>query len=63
MVLEACLEDEEDTDEIPVPPYGRHPLFDCQLWDNSACAEYATREVQEEEDWMEQDEWLYAVPE
>ena len=45
MVLEGHLEDEEDTDQIRVPPYRSHPLFDGEVWDDSACAEYATQEV------------------
>jgi len=63
MVIEGRLEDEENTDQIRVPPYGSHPLFDREVWDDSACAEYATQEVQEEEDWIDENEWLHAEPE
>ena len=63
MVLESRLEDGEDPDETPEPPDGRHPFFDRQVWSDSAGAEYATREMQEEEDWIDVDEWLQAEPE
>ena len=51
MVLESRPEDGEDPDETPEPPDGRHPFFDREVWDDSPGAEYATREMQEEEDW------------
>jgi len=64
MVLESRPEDGEDPDETPEPPDGRHPLFDSdEVWDNSAGAEYGTREMQEEEEWIDEDEWLQAEPE
>jgi hypothetical protein len=63
MVLESRPEDGEDPDETPEPPDGRHPFFDREVWDDSAGAEYATREMQEEEEWIDEDEWLQAEPE
>jgi len=63
MVLESRPEDGEDPDETPEPPDGRHPFFDRQVWDDLAGAEYATREMQEEEEWIDEDEWLQAEPE
>ena len=62
MVLESRPEDGEDPDETPEPPDGRHPFFDREVWDDSAGAEYATREMQEEEEWIDEDEWLQAEP-
>jgi hypothetical protein len=62
MVLESRPEDGEDPDETPEPPDGRHPFFDREVWDDSAGAEYATREMEEEE-WIDEDEWLQAEPE
>jgi len=63
MVLESRPENGEYPDETPEPPDGRLPFFDCKIWDDSAGAEYATREMQEEERWIEDDEWLKAEPE
>jgi len=62
-VLESRPEDGEDVDETLVPPNGRHPLVDRVVWDDSAGAEYATREMQEEEEWIDEDEWPQAEPE
>jgi len=56
-------EDGEDPDETPKPPDGRHPFFDREVCDDSAGAEYATGEMQEEEEWIDEDEWLQAEPE
>ena len=50
MVLESRPEDGDDPDETPQPPKGRHPFFDGAVWDDSAGAEYATWEMQEEEE-------------
>jgi len=58
MVLESRPEDGEDPDETPEPSDGRHPFFDREVWDDSAGAEYATWEMQEEEEWIDEDEWL-----
>jgi len=63
MVLESRPEDGEDPDETPEPHHGRNPFFDRQVWDDSAGAEYATREMQEEEECIDEDEWLQAEPE
>jgi len=63
MVLDLCPEDREDPDGTPEPPDGGHPFFDCEVWDDSAGAEYARREMQEEEEWIDEDEWLHAKPE
>jgi len=62
IVLESCPEDREDPDETPKPPNGRHQFFDREVWDDSAGAEDAMRELQEEE-WIDEDEWLQAEPE
>ena len=62
IVLDSCPEDGEDPDETPEPPNGRHPFFDREVWDDSAGAEYAMREMQEEEKWIAEDEWLQAEP-
>jgi len=59
MVRKSHPEDGEDPDENPEPPNGRHPFFDRQVWDDSAGAEYATQQMQEEE-WIDEDEWLQA---
>jgi len=59
-VLESRPEDGEDPDETPEPYHGRHPFFDRQVWDDSAGAEYAMREMQEEEECIDEDEWLQA---
>jgi len=56
MVLESGPEDGEDPDETPEPRDRRHPFFDREVWDDSAGAEYATREMQEEEEWIDEDE-------
>jgi len=63
MVLESRPEEGEDPDETPVPPDGRHPSFHRVVWDDSAGAEYATHKMQEEEEWIDKDEWLQAEPE
>jgi len=63
MVLESRPEDGEDPDETPEPPDGRYPFFDREVWDDSAGAEYGTREMQEEEEWIDEDEWLQAEQE
>jgi len=63
MVLKSRPEDGEDPDETPEPPDGRHPFFDREVWDDSAGAEYATWNIQEEEEWIDRDEWLQAEPE
>ena len=63
MVLESRPEDREEPDETPKPPNGRHPFFDHEVWNDSAGAEYATQEMQEEEEWIDDDEWLQAEPE
>jgi len=36
MVLKSRREDGEDVDETPVPPNGRYPFFDRDVWDESA---------------------------
>jgi len=63
MVLESRLEDGEDPDETPKASEGGHPFFDREVWDDSAGEEYARREMQEEEEWIDDDEWLQAEPE
>jgi len=63
MVLESRPEAGEDPDETHEPPNGRRPFFDHEVWDHSAGAEYPRREIQEEEEWIDEDEWLQAEPE
>jgi len=63
MVLESRPEDGQDPDETPEPPDRRHHLFDDEVWDDPAGAEYATLEMQEEEEWIDEDGWLQAEPE
>ena len=52
MVLESRPEDREDPNETPEPLDGRHPFLDRKVWDDSPGAEYATWEMQEEEEWI-----------
>jgi len=63
MVLESGPEDGDDLDETPEPPNGRYPFFDRDVWDEWAVAEDAAREMQEEEEWIDEDEWLQAEQE
>jgi len=63
MVLESHSEDGDDLDETPEPPNGRYPLFDRYIQDEWASAEDAAREMQEEEEWIDEDEWLQAKQE
>jgi len=58
LVLESRPEDGEDLDETPEPPSGRYPFFDRDVWDELAGAEDADREMQEEDDWIDEDESL-----
>jgi len=50
MVLESPPEDGEDGDETRERSKGRHPFFDREVWDDLGGAEYATQEMQEEEE-------------
>jgi len=63
MVLKSRPEDAEDPDKTPEPPKWRHPFFDREVWHDSAGAEYATWEMQEEEEWIDKNEWLQAEQE
>jgi len=63
LVLESHSEDGQDLDETAEPRNGRHPFFDLEVWDDLAGAEYATRDMQEEEQWIDKHEWLQAEPE
>jgi len=56
MVLESHPEDGVDPAETPNLPTGRHPVFACEVWDDPAGAEYAMRVMQEEEEWIDEDE-------
>jgi len=58
MVFESRPEDGDDLDETPEPPNGRYPFFHRDIWDEWAGAEDAAREMQEEEEWIDEDEWL-----
>ena len=60
MVLESHPEDGDDLDETPEPPNGRCAFFDRDIWDEWAGAEDAAREMQEEEAWIDEDEWRQA---
>ena len=42
---------------------GGNPFFARNVWDEWAGAEDATREMQEEEEWIDEDEWLQAEQE
>ena len=63
MVLESRPEDGDGPDETPEPHDGRHPFFDREVWVDSVGAEYGTPEMQEEEEWIDEDEWVQAEPE
>jgi len=63
MVLETRPEDGDDLDETPEPPNGRNPFFNRDVWDEWAGAEDAAWEMQEEEEWIDEDEWLQAEQE
>jgi len=60
LVLESRPEDGEHPDQTPEPPDGTLPFFDGKVWNDSAGAEYVTREMQKEEEWIDEDEWLQA---
>ena len=62
MVIESRPEDGDDLDETPEPPNGRYPFFDRDVLDEWAGAEDMAREMQEEEEWIDEDEWLQAEP-
>jgi hypothetical protein len=62
LVIESRPEDGDDLDETPEPPNGRYPFFDRDVWDEWAGAEDVAREMQEEEEWIDEDEWLQAEP-
>jgi len=61
LVLEPRPEDGDDLDETPEPPNGRYPFFDRDVSDEWAGVEDAPQEMQEEE-WIDEDEWLQADP-
>ena len=63
MVLESQPEDREDLDETPNPASGRYPFFNNAIWEESADAEPAARAMEEEEEWIDEDEWLQAKAE
>ena len=63
MVLESRPEDGDDIDETPEPPNGRYHFFDRDVWDEWTGAEGAAREMQQEEESINEDEWLQAEPE
>jgi len=56
MVIKSRPEDGEDLDETPDSPNGRYQFFDRAIWEESAGAEDAAREMQEEEEWFDEDE-------
>jgi len=62
MVLKSRREDGEDLDETPEPPKGRYPLFDRDVWDESAGGEDSVREKRDEES-VDNEEWLEAESE
>ena len=61
LVLESRREDVDDLDETGEPPNGRYPFCDHDVWDEWAGVEDAPQEMQEEE-WIDEDEWLQADP-
>jgi len=63
MVIEARPEDSEDLHETPSPSNARYPFFDRAIWEESAGAEDAARAREEEEEWIDEDEWLQAEAE
>jgi len=58
MVLESRPEDGDNLDATPEPPNGRSSLFDCHVTEELAGAEDTAQEMQEEEDWIDENEWL-----
>ena len=63
MVLESRPEDGEDQDETPKPASGRYPFFDRAIWEESAGAEPTARAMEDEEEWIDENEWLQAEAE
>jgi len=63
MVLESRPEDGDDLEGTPEPANGRHPFFDRDVWDEWAGAEDTAREMQEEEEWIDEEEWQQAEQE
>ena len=63
MVIESRRQDGEDLDETPEPPNGRYPVFDRAIWGESAGGADAARVIEEEEGWLDEDEWLQAEAE
>ena len=63
MVLKSRPEDGEYLDETPEPASGRYRFFDRAIWEESAGAEPAARAMQEEEEWIDENEWLQAEAE
>jgi len=63
LVLESYSEDRETPDETKEAPNKKEPFFDREVWDDTPGAEYARREMQEVEGWIEEDECLKADPE
>jgi len=61
LVLESRPEDGDNLCETPTPRNGRYPLFDRDVWDEWAGVADAPQEMQEEE-WIDEDEWLQADP-
>ena len=62
-VLESRPKEGEDLDETPEPASGRYPFFDYAIWEESAGAEPAIWAMEEEEEWIDEDEWLQAKAE
>jgi hypothetical protein len=62
LVIESRPEDGDDLDKTPEPPNGRYPFFDRDVWEEWAGAEDVAREMQEEEEWIDENEWLQAEP-
>jgi len=63
MVIMSRPEDGEYLDETPEPPNGRYLFFNLAIWEEAASTEDAAREMKDEEDWFDEDEWLQAEPE
>jgi len=60
MVLESRPKDGDHLDGTPEPPNRRYPFFDRNVLDEWAGATDAVRERREEEEWIDEDQWLQA---
>jgi len=63
VVIESRPEDGEDLDETTEPANARYLFFNRAIWEESASAEDASRAMEEEEEWFDEDERLQAEAE